>query len=51
LSFSGFRCPACSNTMAKKMVDTKLGYREAWHCDCCDEFYSERRLKEILSSS
>jgi hypothetical protein len=20
-----------------------IGYREAWHCNCCDEFYSERR--------
>jgi hypothetical protein len=43
--------------MVKKIVDTKLGYREAWHCNGCDEFYSERkfyserRLKEILSSS
>jgi hypothetical protein len=34
--------------MAEKMVDTKLGYREAWHCDCCDEFYSERRLKRNI---
>jgi hypothetical protein len=37
--------------MVKKIVDTKLGYREAWHCNCCDELYSERRLKDILLSS
>jgi len=44
LSIRGFRCPSCSNTMIEKLVDTKLGYRVAWHCNCCDEFYSERRL-------
>jgi hypothetical protein len=35
--------------MVKKTVDTKLGYREAWHCSYCDEFYSDERLKKILS--
>jgi hypothetical protein len=36
--------------MVKRIVDTTLGYREAWHCILCDGFYSKKRLKEIISN-
>jgi hypothetical protein len=45
-----FSCPECGNRMVKKIVDTTLGYREAWYCNLCDGFYSEKRLKEIVSN-
>ena len=43
-----FNCPLCGKTMVKKIADTILGYREAWYCELCDGFYSEKRLKEII---
>jgi transcription elongation factor Elf1 len=43
-----FNCPQCGTTMVKKIVDTTLGYREAWYCELCDGFYSEKKLKEII---
>ena len=43
-----FSCPQCGKTMVKKKPDTILGYREAWHCELCDVFYSEKRLKKII---
>ena len=43
-----FSCPQCGKTMVKKIADTKLGYIEAWYCELCDGFYSEKRLKEMI---
>jgi hypothetical protein len=35
--------------MVKENVDTITGYIDAWHCKKCDSYYSEKRIKKIMS--
>ena len=35
--------------MVKQNVDTKVGYTDAWYCKKCDSYYSEKRIKSIIS--